>query len=66
MDKIKTVAMVMLLEGNCNLYMLLFENNALNQKTIHSSMAYYVHMLIYKAKKNRLLSCYRFAASQLS
>jgi hypothetical protein len=63
MDKIKTVAMIMLLEGDCNLYMLLCKNKALNQMTLHSSMAYYVHMLIYKAKKTGSLVV---IASQLS
>jgi hypothetical protein len=31
--------------------MLLCGNNALKQKTLHSSMAYYVHVLLYNAGK---------------
>jgi hypothetical protein len=47
-----------------NVYMLLCGNNALKQKTVHSSMTYYVHVLLYNiAKQNRYL---RVNASQLS
>jgi hypothetical protein len=39
-----------------NFYMLLYGNNALKQKTVHSSMAYYVHVLLYKAAK-QMFTC---------
>jgi hypothetical protein len=31
------------------LYVLLSRNNALKQKTVHSSMAFYVHVILYNA-----------------
>jgi hypothetical protein len=37
---------------NFNFYTLLCGNNALKQKTVHSSMAYYVHVLLYNAAKH--------------
>jgi hypothetical protein len=46
---------------NFNFYMLC-GNNALKQKTVHSSMAYYVHVLLYNAAKQ----CLRVNVSQLS
>jgi hypothetical protein len=36
-------------------YMLLCGNNALEQKTVHSSMAYYVHVLLYNAAKQMFM-----------
>jgi hypothetical protein len=44
-----TVAMVMLLEVTFNFCMLLCRSNALKQKTVHSSMACYIHVLLYNA-----------------
>jgi hypothetical protein len=43
--------MVMLLKKAFNIYMLLCGNNALKQKAVHSSMACYVHVLLYNAAK---------------
>jgi hypothetical protein len=40
--------------------MLLWENSALKQKTLYSSMAYYVYVLLYNAEK-QVFTCYRFA-----
>jgi NADH:ubiquinone oxidoreductase subunit 3 (subunit A) len=37
---------------NCNFYMFLCGNNASKQKTAHSSMAFYVHVLLYNAAKH--------------
>jgi hypothetical protein len=36
---------------NFNFYTLLCGNNALEQKTVHSSMACYVYVLVYNAAK---------------
>jgi hypothetical protein len=36
---------------NFNFYMLLLESNALKQKTVHSSMAFCVHGLLYNAAR---------------
>jgi hypothetical protein len=41
---------------NFNFYMLLCGNNALKQKADHSSMAYYVHVLLYNAAK-QMFAC---------
>jgi hypothetical protein len=35
-----------------NIYMTLGGNSAVKQKTVHSSMAYYVHALLYNATKH--------------
>jgi hypothetical protein len=48
---ITTVAMVMLLKEVFNSYMLLCGNNALKRKTVHSSTAYYVHVLTHNEAK---------------
>jgi hypothetical protein len=36
-------------------------NNALKQKTVHSSMTYYVDVFLYDAAK-QMFACWRFAA----
>jgi NADH:ubiquinone oxidoreductase subunit 3 (subunit A) len=36
--------------------MLVCGNNALEQKTVHSSMTYYVHVLLYNAAK-QMFTC---------
>jgi hypothetical protein len=39
-----------------NFYMLLCGNNALKQKTVHPSVAYYVNVLLYDAAK-QMFTC---------
>jgi hypothetical protein len=39
------------ISSDFNVYMLLCGNNALKQKAVHSSVAYYVHILLYHAAK---------------
>jgi hypothetical protein len=42
----------MFLKGAFNLYMLLCGNNVLKQKTCHSAMAYYVHVILDNTAKH--------------
>jgi hypothetical protein len=44
-----------MVSNDFNLYMLLSEKNTSKQKTVHSSMAYYVHVLYYITQQNRWL-----------
>lgn len=46
------IAMEMFLKGAFNLYMLLCGNNVLKQKTCHSAMAYYVHVILDNTAKH--------------
>jgi hypothetical protein len=39
------------LSNNFQMFMLFCENNPMNQKTINSSMTYYVHVLVYNTAK---------------
>jgi hypothetical protein len=50
------VAMGMLLKDAFNCYMLLCANDAQKQKAVHSSMAWYVHVLVYNAAKQMCAS----------
>jgi hypothetical protein len=50
------VAMGMLLKDAFNCYMLLCGDDAQKQKAVHSSMAWYVHVLVYNAAKQMFAS----------
>jgi hypothetical protein len=49
--KIITESMVILLEQVLNIYTLICRNNALKQKTFHSSMVCCVHAILYNTEK---------------
>jgi hypothetical protein len=46
--------MALLLKGAFNINMVLCGNNALKQKTVHSSTTCYVHVLLYNVATDRL------------
>jgi hypothetical protein len=51
-----TTATAIMLKDVFNVYMLLCGNNELIQKTVHSSMIYYVHVLPYNVPY-QMLTC---------
>jgi hypothetical protein len=59
-NNIMTVATVMFLNESFDLYTLP-ESNAVKQNTLHSPMAYYVHVLIYNADRSLYVKLFIFS-----